>query len=523
MNVRTRFWGTWLPEMVLVLAAAWTALFIPLYGLLFEGHSYSLDLLLAGGLVALLLAALGWVHPLLLLVLGFLVGLANAVYAHVAHFWRIGNLLIRIQTVLDSSPGEAREFIEVFVLRSKFAWFLLAHLFVGLALSGAYLYLRRRLGPPAWRLKGRLALALLLGVAVGMVPKMKTYPLPVLVTTTYQAYKELQPLLERKQNWEHIQAQVPPLECNDRYEKIVFILGESANRDFMSVYGFEMPTTPFLDQLQPKVVLRAISPVNQTMTSVPILFTAATVLDYDAFYTSPSVLTYLRRCGYQTFWLSNQLRYSPYTSSVSSIASEADVVRFVLEVMQPKETPYDEVLLELLEPGDVVPGKKQAFFFHLLGSHFNWEDRYPPDKALIPQPRNLVETYINTIYYSDYVVSRIFDYFRSRTESMLFVYTSDHGEYVTEEEVGHAFSNAFQEEYRAPLVYWSTSPETLTPLAEAAKGRLVNMETLDLQLLYLVGLREDPGLSFSTQVLSLGPPRVRDYRDLPSASYHEEP
>ncbi len=519
---RIPFWGR-IPEIWLIAGALWTALFLPVYGLLFEEHSYSTEMLFAGGVAALVLAALGWVHGGLFLVGALLVGLANAIYAHVAHFWRIGNLLIRIQTALDSSPGEAKEFFETFVFRSKFAWFLFAYVFLGLVLGGIYIYWRRR-RPLRWSWVWRLLVLLgVLGGAWKAQTWMTAYPTVVLATTTYKAYQELKPLLERKENWDLIQSKVPDITCRTDYEKILFILGESANRDFMSVYGYDLETTPFLDRLEPKVVLRAISPVNQTMTSVPMLFTEATVENYDAFYTSPSIITYLKKCGYQTFWISNQLRYSPYTSSVSSIASEADVVRFVLEELRPKTTPYDEVLLELLRPDDLVPGRKQAFFFHLLGSHFNWEDRYPPDRALIPQPENLLETYVNTIYYSDYVVSQIFEAVRASTDSMLFVYVSDHGEYVTEDEAGHAFATAFQEEYRSPLVYWSTSPERLLSLAEAADDRLVNLETLDLQILYLVGVREDPGLSFSTQVFSLGPPRVRDYTELLYLEYLETP
>ena len=514
------------PWLVLALAAVWTAGLPLAYGLVREPHSYQPDMLPAAGIVALALFVLGWVHPLLYLAAALPVALLNAAYAHIAHFWRVGDLALRVETALDSSPGESREFLRLFVLQSKFAWALMGYMAVAVGLGVVYAWARRKNPPKAgrrwpYRIAGLVALA---AVLYGLSPQLQSYPAVRLGTTTYRVYTRVNPILERKERVAAFMASTPPLTCQSPFDKIVFVLGESANRDYMSLYGYPQPTTPFLDGLQGKVVARAISPVNQTMTAVPILMTAATVTDYAPFYTRPSIVSDLRRCGYETFWFSNQLRYSPYTSSVSSIASEADHVRFVLDVLpQARFGVPDEVLLELVTPNDIVPGRKQAFFFHLLGSHFDWKDRYPPAQALIAQPRDLRDVYANTIYYTDHVLARIFATFEPQSQNMLFVYTSDHGEWITPEKGGHAFSQAFQEEYRVPLVWWAHDPAVLEPLAQAYGTRLVNTETLDRQLRFLLGLEDDPGVSYRTLVLSLGPGRVRDYLELPYLEYKEGP
>lgn len=521
---RARNW----PEAWLLATCLWVSLFLVVFGLTVEKHSYEPDMLLGGLVLALVLALLGWWHPVLLLLAALALSFVNAAYAHTAHFWRIGDLSIRVETVLDSSPGESAAFIRTFVLQSRFAWFLMGYLAVGLVLGGLYAraWRYRRPWPRLpWWARGAVALTGMLLVALATRPWLAEYPAVYLATTTYQVYRRVHRILERKDIVFRKVAAMPPLNCNDRYEKIVFVLGETANRDYMSLYGFHLPTTPFLDGLEGKVYARAISPVNQTMTSVPILMTPATVLDYEPFYTEPSVLSYLRKCGYQVFWLSNQLRYSPYTSSVSSIAAEADVVRFVVEDLDvDRFGPPDEILLtRLMQPQDLLPGRKQAFVFHLLGSHFVVSDRYPPETALIPNPKNLEEHYINSIHYTDRVLEMMFRRFRATGDDLLFVYVSDHGEYVTPERAFHALSNAYQDEYRVPLVFWSSHPEDLTPLARAFEGHLVNTETLDLMLLYLVGLRDDPGVSYSTKVLSLGPGRVREYTELPALRNPERP
>ena len=507
----------------LALAALWTTFPTVTYGVLFESHSYRPEMLVGGVIVAAVLFLLGWAHPALYLVGAFLVGLLNGIYAHTAHYWHIGDLPVRVETALDSSGGEMSEFLDQFVIHSKFAWMLIAYVLIALALGVWVWHLRRKHAaarPQRWRQLGQgLAAAIVVG-GLGYLA-MAPYPAVALGVTSVQVYTRVNPVLKRKDRVAAFMAHAKPLNCTAPFDKIVYVQGESANRDYMHAYGYDLPTTPFLDGLKNKVQIRAISPANQTMTSIPILLTPATVENYDVFYTSPSIISDLRRCGYQTFWFSNQLRYSPYTDTVSSIAAEANEVRFVDEVLDPVHTLPDGALLKLFSPDEIVPGRKQAFFFHLIGSHYEWRKRYPPDKALIPNPENRIEEYVNTIYYTDYVLSQIFDLFQSKGENVLFIYTSDHGEWMSATGGGHADAHPYQEEYRVPLIYWATNPEVLRPIAEAAQGRLVNTETLDLQIRFLVGLEKTPGISYSFKVLSLGPGRVIDYRDLPYLNHRE--
>ena len=510
------------PDAVLVAGALWTVFPLLLYGLMRESHSYQPVMLWGGVLLALALVLLGRAHPSLYMLGALFVGLINAIYALVAHIWHIGDLDVRVETALDSSPGETGEFIHQFVLQSKFAWMLLAYVLIALALGGVYWSLTRRKTQRSWRWRVASVAAAFAVMALGWIV-VREYPAVQLTATTYRIYTRVNPILARKEYVENFMATAPPLDCDAPFDKVVFVLGESANRDYMHAYGFPLPTTPFLDNLEGRVQVRAISPANQTMSAVPVIMTPATVQDYEVFYTSTSIVSDLRRCGYETYWLSNQLRYSPYTSSVSSIASEADVVRFVLEELNPDDELPDGALFQLFSPDDVVPGKKQAFFFHLLGSHYEWKKRYPPEKALIAQPKDLVDEYINTIYYTDDFLSQVFTLFQNRSENMLFIYVSDHGEWMKSDQGGHASSNPLQEEYRVPLVFWATDPAVLQPIAQATDGRLVNTETLDLQVRFLLGLEDDPGISYSTKVLSLGPGRIREYLDMPSLSYHETP
>ncbi len=508
----------------LALSAGWLSYLLVVFGILVEGHSYWPRMLWGATVVALGLWLLGWVSPTLYLVVAFFVGVVNLSYGYIAHNWRVGALEYRLMTTLDSPWRERSEFIATYVVGSKFFWFLTSYVLFGVFLG--VLARRQARGIPfRVRVAAGLGLLLLVGLGYWKWPLLEDYPLLRFGTAAHRVYKDYRVILTRRPRIRRLMARMPETPCPSPFTKVVFVLGESANRDFMHLYGFDMPTTPFLDSLEGKVYFKAISPVNQTLTSVPVILTPAKVDEFDRFYNEPSVLSYLRKCGYQVFWLSNQLRYSPYTSTVSSIADEADVVRFIFyELGEEYAGGYDENLMRILYPEDIVPGKRQVFFFHLLGSHFDWKQRYPPEAALISNPQNNVDHYINSIAYTDRVLERIFRYFAEQEDPFLFVYTPDHGEFVAPKEVGHAFATSYQEEYRIPLVFWaSVESPRLQRLQQLVQDRIVNTETMDLVLLYLVGQREDPGLSFRPWVLSLGPPRVRNYYELPYITYQERP
>ena len=506
---------------VLALASLWTSLLLISYGVLFERHSYKPEMLIGGLAIAVVLFLLGMAHPTLYILGALVVGIPNVVYAHTAHYWHIGNLALRVETALDSPGGEMREFVMEFVIRAKFAWALGLYLLVALGLGvWAWLLHKREKGKRSNKNFWRFVVALLLAAAVGFGTRsqVSAYPAAELSSTAYKVYKRLNPVIVRNRNVGRFMKHAAPLHCNGRFTKVVYVQGESENRDFMHAYGYHLPTTPFLDNLKGRVQVWAIAPANQTILSIPVLLTPATVENRDLFYTSTSVVSDLKRCGYQTFWISNQEPAVKYADAVSSIAREADVVRFVMDI-EPGRVP-DGHIFKIFSQKDVVPGRKQAFFFHLMGSHYEWKLRYPPDWALIKNPKNRLDEYVNTVYYTDHILKRIFDSFSGNGDTLLFIYTSDHGELVTPEGGGHGRAHPFQDEYRVPLIFWASDPAALQPIAEATQGRLVNTENLDHQIRFLVGLEDTPGISYGYKVITPGVPTIVDYRSLP---YHDHP
>ena len=250
------------------------------------------------------------------------------------------------------------------------------------------------------------------------------------------------------------------------------------------------------------------------------MLTDATAANFDSFYTSPGLPSLLRACGYQTFWFSAQEKFNFYVTSVAAIASEANEPIFLPEITSGHV--YDEDILYLLTPDRVKPGVRQAYFLHLMGSHFIYTERYPPSHALNPHPTNLIDSYINTIYYTDWVISRITTRFQklAPNDTILFAYVSDHGEYLTPKVVGHGTKH--QDDYRVPFVLWSNHPSNILSLKELANpDRIINTECFYHVIRYLAGIDSTLTISYSPQVIHLFSDNVLNYNDLPSAHPRE--
>ena len=279
---------------------------------------------------------------------------------------------------------------------------------------------------------------------------------------------------------------------------MVVVIGESSSADHNVLYGCNGGWRSSLEGLD-LVHLRAISPSNQTRYSVPIMLTGATAADFPRFFQAPSLVSDLKACGYKTYWLSNQPRVGRHEDNIASVSREADIALFLTEGGETKH--YDGELVEKLRlignNGDAAV--KRAFFIHLAGSHVDYRTRVPADFA--PQAADRTQTYDATIRYTDTVLRDLFEVFPR--QSLLFMYGSDHGEVLLESEMfGHGFVPSYQNEYRIPLLVWSSDGERLSRLTGYIGERTVNTESFDRIVRFLAGIEPDPsGVSFGRQVM----------------------
>jgi glucan phosphoethanolaminetransferase (alkaline phosphatase superfamily) len=233
--------------------------------------------------------------------------------------------------------------------------------------------------------------------------------------------------------------------------KIYLVIGESSYRNHYSLYGYNRPTTPFLKSLANQndssiLYYKAIAPSSLTRDAIRLTLTFSTPKNFDAFFNNKSIIDMAKDCGYETVWLSNQEQSGLYDSYISFIATSSDKNVFIKDLSNKYKIDDDLNLVEEL-PNYYNPNKKQLIILHLMGSHYNYKDRYD-NKDIMEVENNLSIDYDRSIHHTDRVLSNLYDFIQQHEESTLLYYYSDHGEIIN---LGHGQVDGIQQ-YEIPLL-----------------------------------------------------------------------
>lgn len=213
----------------------------------------------------------------------------------------------------------------------------------------------------------------------------------------------------------------------------VLVIGESANRDFMSAYGYEKKTTPWLDSMKKKddVVLlnNAYSCHTHTVQVLTYALTAKNQYNNMDIAKAPSLIEMAEAAGYDTAWLSNQVKYGAWDTPITVIASEANHQSWINHNSGASSATnyYDLKLVDELkglgEKGNML------VVIHLMGSHNSYDQRYPMEFAKFSSKNDLGK-YENSILYTDYVLGQIYTSLKQMPNFQCLVYFSDHADDV---------------------------------------------------------------------------------------------
>lgn len=218
---------------------------------------------------------------------------------------------------------------------------------------------------------------------------------------------------------------------------MVLILGESVRADHLGVYGYQRETTPRLQSRRPilQVAQQAYAGGANTWSALPAMLTKASgPRDY-----SLSIVRLAQAAGYEVHWLSNQIRFDNWGVNVSQIADHADVQEFIAK--DDENQPLDEALLPVLERtlDGWTPGKKTLVVLHTIGSHFFFQDRYPPAfaefsaKKFDDKKQTVIAAYDDSIRYADYFIDQVIEKVSPLGGELMFV--ADHGLIDTENDL----------------------------------------------------------------------------------------
>lgn len=234
-------------------------------------------------------------------------------------------------------------------------------------------------------------------------------------------------------------------------EKIYLIIGESAYRNHLSLYGYSIKTTPFLDslaQVDPPQLsyYDGIAPAAFTRNVLRIALSFASPTDMQPFYEEKTLINLAHDAGYETFWLSNQGASGIQDSYLGYLAAGTDKAVFT----QGGYLANDDFDLIPLLKKEHKPNVKQFFVIHLVGSHNNYSDRYDEiDAKAIPASGSSLQTdYDRSIHHTDRVLREIYDVMQQDSTAVFFHF-SDHGEILGK---GHGPWKDGKAQFDIPLI-----------------------------------------------------------------------
>lgn len=282
-------------------------------------------------------------------------------------------------------------------------------------------------------------------VAAETIQKRMEPAVPWQMLVGYMQYQEqlagMQELLDQNKK-------LPPIgnlvEADAAQPKtLVLVIGESTNRQHMSLYGYPRQTIPKLDALksQLNVFNNVIGPRPYTIEVLQQVLTFADQENPDLYLSTPSLMNIMKQAGYKTFWITNQQTMTKRNTMLTNFSQQADEQFYLNNSRDQNSRAYDENVLEPFQKVLADPAEKKLIIVHLLGTHMKYEYRYPQEFARFNDRSGIadwatadqvpvINNYDNAVLYNDQVVANLIERFSTTNPNGLLVYFSDHGEDV---------------------------------------------------------------------------------------------
>ncbi|MDI1226581.1 MAG: phosphoethanolamine--lipid A transferase [bacterium] len=286
---------------------------------------------------------------------------------------------------------------------------------------------------------------------------------------------------------------------------VVMLLGETQRGMNYSLNGYARKTNEYTEK-QGVVSFRNVSSYGtSTAISVPYIFSLMSH-DYDGDDEQyrDNALDAIQRAGVKVLWRDNDSGCKKACKNVDYVdlreKYKAD------KTLCPHGDCYDAVFnVELQKMLPALAKEDTLVVFHLEGAHgpSYWE-RYPASfRTFTPDcPSNeiqncsreeLLNTYDNTIHYSDHVMAGIINTLKTLDADWdtKLVFLSDHGESLGENGLYlHSFPRGIApaEQTHVPLIYWSGNKDNTDCIAEHATQKTYDRINMGDTLLGLMGV-----------------------------------
>lgn len=284
----------------------------------------------------------------------------------------------------------------------------------------------------------------------------------------------------------------------------VMVLGETARSQSFSLNGYNKPTNQYTERIGVVSFSNMSSCGTATAVSVPCMFSRLNKSSYNKRIATAqqNVIDIVHLAGADVLWLSNN------NGSCKGVCKRIKTNKIPTDTSNSLcdgEYCFDEALLNPFKDKlNHLTHKNTLIILHMIGSHGpTYFKRYPIEKRLfLPDcqrsdiqnctKEQLINSYDNTIAYTDYVLSKIISELNKLAQekeietSMLYI--SDHGESLGEKGIylhGLPYAFAPEEQTHIPMIYWSDNQQTdfdLSCLNSMANTPMTHDNVFDLLL-----------------------------------------
>jgi len=246
-------------------------------------------------------------------------------------------------------------------------------------------------------------------------------------------------------------------------ETYVLVLGESTSRNHLSLYNYYRNTNPKFKEIQNQLFIfnDVISPHSHSTMALSKILTFANYENKKNYYDKGSLIQYIKKAGFQTYWLSNQTPIGIWDLGTTTLAKSSDKLVFVNNGKNYKEKSLDEKVLIPFKKALSDKHPKKFIVVHLMGTHGDYCKRFPVEYRFFydqnAEYRNkIIDCYDNAVIYNDYIVNEIIGLVNKIDSNTFVLYFSDHGEEVYDlvDFTGHTEKDGTRNMFEIPFILW---------------------------------------------------------------------
>lgn len=256
-------------------------------------------------------------------------------------------------------------------------------------------------------------------------------------------------------------------------QTIIVVIGESLNRNHLSLYGYKRNTNPLLSKRIDSCLYVYKDILSPQVHTIPVMRSVLSMAEEEHpeyFTEKPSLFELFNRAGYNTYLISNQGFSDKYYSSFDILLSIAQNKYNLAPLKQ-----HDDIIQNRLDSIlRTDTGNNKLILIHLIGNHMAYEFRYPKEYIVFDNKKDglvadapfrdsnakkMIDKYDNSVLYNDFIINSIISSLEKQgNQRSAMIYFSDHGEEVYDyrEFAGHAYEKVSPAMCEVPFMIWTS-------------------------------------------------------------------